>query len=369
MPGARSRSSAVSNSGVTGSSANQSLRRAVRQTGLAGEQVNHQQVAQLPGHAHDQRPQPAVAVSPGVVDAAAGNTTDTASASGPALAPAWTNGRGERSSSSTQARRCSSGHSAKPRRKSGQRHQLTQRLVVKPGVLPDVERREVEPERIHRAQHRQHVARGDAARAHLHERGVQVLEIGGQFGRPRVNGGRRARRRRSARWRELEQQQTHVLLPWFLGGFVQNRLAAFPGLLHEPRQPRGKRRGRTLDVVREAQAAGEMAQLPPEHVQPAGAQFGQRLARGVGRDERVPVAVAADPGAETQPGQRTPVTRSSAGSKPRILPRQRQAAVQPGDRPRKDFPEIDTSGCAARRPPPACAGGSRRCARAVRGSP
>ena len=196
-----------------------------------------------------------------------------------------------------------------------ERHQLPERLVVETGVLPDVERGEVEPEHVHRAQHRQGVALGDAPRADFHERGVEFFQVGGQFG----GAGVRARVRRVARvgaCGQLEQEQPDVLFPRFLGRVVQDGLAALARFLHQPRQVRGKRRGRTLDVVRQAQPAGEMRQLAADDEQPARAQFGQRLARGVRRDERVAVAVAADPGAEPQPRQRRARRRAARRRSP-----------------------------------------------------
>ena len=212
-------------------------------------------------------------------------------------------------------------------RMSRERHQLAERLVVEAGVLPDVQRGEVEAERIHRAQHRQRVPFRDAPRADFHERGVEFFQVGGEF----AGAGIRTRMRRVARVggvaRQLEQEQPGVLFPGFLGRVVEDGLPAFARFLHEPGQVRGKRRGRTLDVVRQAQAAGEMRQLAADDEQPARAQFGQRFARGVRRDERVAVAVSADPGAEAQPGQRATVAEQR-GVEAGVGPRLPQPAVE-----------------------------------------
>ena len=76
---------------------------------------------------------------------------------------------------------------------TGEGQQLAERLVVEAGVLADVERGEVEAESVHRAEHGEQVAGGDAARADFHEGGVEAFEVGGEFGGP-VIGLARARR-------------------------------------------------------------------------------------------------------------------------------------------------------------------------------
>ena len=91
--------------------------------------------------------------------------------------------------------------------------------------------------------------------------------------------------------------------------------------------------------MREADPAREGAQLPRQHVHPARAQFGEGLARGVRRDERMPVAVAADPRAEPQPRQRAAVAEQR-GVEPGITPRQGQAAVERRDCAGEALPEV-----------------------------
>ncbi len=294
-----------------GQAADEALGRVVRQPGLARQQEDDEQVAELARHADDQRADAAGAVRVEVFDqqAVAGKHRVRLGTGGcPRVRE-----RPRRAQFLLDERHAPGFVpvlevlAGMP----GERHELPERLVVETGVLPDVERGEVEAEHVHRAQHGQGVPFGDAPRADLHERGVEFFQVGGEFAGAGV--GTRVRRDAGVGGvaRELEQEQPGVLFPGFLGRVVEDGLPAFARFLHEPGQVGGKRRGRTLDVVRQAQAAGEMRQLAADDEQAARAQFGQRFARGVRRDERVAVAVAADPGAETQPGQRAPVAEQA----------------------------------------------------------
>ena len=186
------------------------------------------------------------------------------------------------------------------------------------GILPEVERGEIEAEHVDRAAQRAQAPRRKHAAADLVQRVRQQLQIGEQFVRAFI--GRQVDQRLPRRDEMAE------LARRFGDARVNARDRAPIGLVPPRRRLVGGALGQHLDLFvargeprAERQFGAQLMQLVEIELQRPRALHPHRLGDDVAGDERIAVAVAADPGADAQ--ERGDPPRQARGRSERIFDR------------------------------------------------
>ncbi len=204
---------------------------------------------------------------------------------------------------------------------------------MEPTVLANVENSQVEPERLGNTKNRDHVMIGQPPGADLMEQPTEQLQIMDHFAGIGVPAARRVGADDGTTG-EAGPHEIDRLAPGLVGvpghGGCTRRPEQFGGGVDPGRQLPGGR----LDEVGQAEMNGESGELAVEEFQGLLPQRMQRALGDLGRDERMTVAVAAHPRAESESGEYRIVeeVRDEAGSHPR----RPEPAVEAWDDPWED---------------------------------
>ena len=304
------------------------------QAGLAGEEIDRQQVGHRAGHAHDQRPEAGGPILVDVRDEGAMTSDDGVGLRADAglLAEERTRGA-EFGIEEAEAARFV------PLREvgvvlTGGGEELADGLVVEGAVLTDVEDRHMEPEGPQEAQQRVELGAGDATGADFDQGLAQEQQVGDHaLGRAMLAVAEFADRIRQA-----EVDEVDILTPGLADVALDRGLAGFAvggGMLLDLSDEDRRRR---LEMVTEREALTEGLEAlvadrdggGTEEIEGAGGDFG--------RDQRVAVAVAADPSAEDDLRQRVRMLHPG-GIEARLFPGLTQAQVHADHGVREDLGE------------------------------
>lgn len=325
-----------------GKEADHALGEETEETGFAGEDVDAQEIGHASGHAHDQRTQGIGAVGGDVagehairgehgIGFRAGRgrgmkegawRTDLAfkQAESLGLGPVLPLGSVD----------------------SGGGEKLADGAVVEGGVLADVEGGEVESEGLEDPADGQDVVIGEAVGPGFAKglvKGLEILiELGG-CGVPARGGEDAGELARVHLHREAGGQEFRGLAPWFAGMHLEDG----PGLVAQGGGTTVAElceagRGR-LDPLGKGQTFGEGDELTVQDDEGVGPEPFQGFGGDFGRDTGMAVAIAANPGAETQARSGNTCRRGrcrEAG----VFPGGGQAAIEFGNDRRKDVAEV-----------------------------
>ena len=202
--------------------------------------------------------------------------------------------------------------------------QLGQACARALGILPQVDAREVEAEHFDRAPQGAQPPARDQRRAVGEQRTIEHVEIGAQLGGLRV--GLRLRHRvarqhdltESARGRDQPRIDADDGLPIRLGGAARRVVGRAPDQLLK------LRRDADAGAV-ERQLGAEQMQLVEVEVDDALALHLDRLAQHLGVDERIAVAIAADPASHADEGRQLGVVPAGIARRQPVL----EVAVEP----------------------------------------
>ena len=152
-----------------------------------------------------------------------------------------------------------------------------------------------------RANHRRDSGIGHTPRADGDERVVQQPEIRDQLGGALVSAGAVSQPsafRVDALERQLRQHQVDKLPPGFAVLLVHG-VGAARARFQRGSDAAAQRRRRRLEAIRQARLPAERHELTLQQQQPVQAQILERLPRDIRRHQRMPVLIAAHPGAQT----------------------------------------------------------------------